>query len=97
NALKFTEAGKSVEVQYRSEAAFFQISIKDEGPGFSPEDQQKMFRKFQRLSAHPTAGEPSTGLGLSIVKSLVDRLEGEIKLETELGKGSVFQLRFPLR
>lgn len=97
NALKFTESGKSVELDYTSEAGYFQISVKDEGPGFSQEDRQKMFRKFQRLSARPTAGEASTGLGLSIVKSLVDRLEGEIILETELEKGSVFHIRFPIR
>ena len=71
------------------------IAIKDEGPGISAEDQQKMFRKFQRLSARPTGGEHSSGLGLSIVKKLVEQMQGEIVLESTEGQGSTFTVYFP--
>ncbi|MFY7787910.1 MAG: sensor histidine kinase, partial [Thermoflexibacteraceae bacterium] len=58
--------------------------------GIAPEEQPKMFKKFQRLSARPTGGEESTGLGLSIVKALVDKLKGVIEVKSEQGKGTTF-------
>jgi signal transduction histidine kinase len=52
--------------------------VRDQGPGFSAEDQRQMFTRYQRLSALPTSGEPSTGLGLSIVRKLVGAMGGDI-------------------
>ena len=73
------------------------IIVKDEGPGISPEDQKKMFKKFQKLTARPTDGESSTGLGLSIIKVLVEKLKGYIEVETALGKGTAkFNIFLPL-
>jgi signal transduction histidine kinase len=95
NAIKFTKAGKNVYISVGKDAQGAQVVIRDEGQGISIEDQKKMFRKFQRLSARPTAGESSTGLGLSIVKTLVDRLEGEIKLQSEVGKGTEIEISLP--
>lgn len=71
-------------------------SISDQGPGFSEEDKAKVFQKFKKLSARPTAGETSNGLGLSIVKTLVERLKGSVTLLSEKGKGSEFIIRLPL-
>ncbi len=68
--------------------------IKDEGPGFSKGDKQILFSKFRKLSANPTGGESSIGLGLSIVKQLVDMLDGTIILESETGGGSKFIIQF---
>jgi len=62
----------------------------------SEEDQQKMFKKFQRLSARPTRGEGSTGLGLSITKILVDKLNGTIEVKSRLGEGSEFVVGLPM-
>ncbi|MCS6833583.1 MAG: ATP-binding protein, partial [Flammeovirgaceae bacterium] len=62
----------------------------------SEEDQKKMFKKFQRLSALPTGGENSTGLGLVIVKILIERLEGKINVESTLGVGTTFTIELPL-
>lgn len=66
------------------------IFISDQGPGLSTEDQQLLFQRFTRLTPTPTGGESSTGLGLSIVKKLVEVMHGFIRCESELGKGSTF-------
>ena len=91
NAIKFSPQGKTVQigVEVNGHIEFF---VRDEGPGISEEDKAKLFRKFQRLSAKPTGGEASTGLGLSIVKNLVDKMGGTIKVESELGQGTEFRV-----
>jgi signal transduction histidine kinase len=96
NALKFSPSNGTVEVAAGKEVDHFWFSVRDEGPGFSENDKQQMFQKFRKLTARPTAGETSNGLGLAIVKTLVDRLKGEIVLNSEPGKGSEFVIRFPL-
>lgn len=93
NAIKFSEPGTAVSIKVMSTDDAVFISVIDQGPGISPSDQQKMFKKFQRLSAQPTGGETSTGLGLAIVKNLVGRLNGELKVESEPGMGTEFILR----
>jgi signal transduction histidine kinase len=74
------------------------VEVQDEGPGISAEDMQKMFGKFARLSAQPTGGEHSTGLGLSIVKKLVEAMQGKVWCESapETGrKGATFVVELP--
>ncbi|TAE22242.1 MAG: hypothetical protein EAZ92_16020 [Candidatus Kapaibacterium sp.] len=71
------------------------LAVRDEGPGISAEDQQKLFGKFVRLSARPTGGEHSTGLGLSIVKKLVVAMQGHVWCESEFGKGATFFVEWP--
>lgn len=95
NALKFSEPGTTVEVGVSRREGRLVVFVKDEGPGISPEDQGKMFKKFQKLSARPTGGESSHGLGLAIVKSLADKIGGEIKFQSELGKGTTFEIFLP--
>lgn len=96
NALKYTPAERKVEVTSAVIGGKLHLSVRDEGPGISPEDQQKMFKKFQRLTARPTGGESSTGLGLSIIKTLSQRLHGDILVDSKLGEGSKFTLVVPL-
>jgi len=74
---------------------FVTVRVRDEGPGISAEDQQRLFQKFVRLSAKPTGGEHSTGLGLSIVKKLVDVLHGKVWCESTLGNGATFVVQLP--
>lgn len=90
NAVKFSDTNSTVEL--RVECAYDSVLFKvcDEGPGFSVEDKKKLFNKFQKLSAKPTGGEVSTGLGLSIVKKYVQDLGGKVWVESEEGKGSTF-------
>ncbi|MDT3738290.1 MAG: hybrid sensor histidine kinase/response regulator [Candidatus Kapabacteria bacterium] len=100
NAVKFSKVGGKIHVKcdyierQDNDNAFAVISIKDEGPGFTDEDKSKLFEKFAKLTAKPTSDEPSTGLGLSIVKKLTELLEGEIYLISHIGEGATFYLRF---
>jgi signal transduction histidine kinase len=94
NAIKFSAAGQPVNVLLCGEGDKVTIRIKDNGPGFTTEDRQLLFRKFQRLSARPTAGESTLGLGLSIVKKYVELMGGRVECESEAGQGATFILCF---
>ncbi len=72
------------------------IEVQDEGPGISADDMKKLFGKFARLSARPTGGEHSTGLGLSIVKKMVEAMNGKVWCESEVGKGATFIVDLPI-
>ncbi|MBL6448188.1 tetratricopeptide repeat-containing sensor histidine kinase [Fulvivirga sp. 29W222] len=95
NAIKFSDPGNPVILSVGRTENYTFISVKDFGQGFTEEDKQNIYKKFTKLSAQPTAGESSNGLGLAIVKTLVDRLEAEIELKTEIDKGSEFIIKFP--
>lgn len=95
NSIKFSPEGKEVEISLDSGEGNCSISISDQGPGFTEEDRKSMFERFTRLSARPTGGEPSTGLGLSISKRLVERMNGNLILESEPGEGARFVIKLP--
>jgi signal transduction histidine kinase len=95
NAVKYSLLGKSVFVRVGRSDSTVRVEIKDEGPGLSDEDMKKLFGKFARLSARPTGGEHSTGLGLSIVKKMVEAMNGTVWCESELGKGATFIVELP--
>lgn len=95
NAIKFSPFEREVLLGLEQGKEAVLLRITDQGPGLSPEDQQNLFQKFRKLSAKPTAGESSTGLGLSIVKELANKLNAEIIIESKLGEGSTFSLAFP--
>jgi signal transduction histidine kinase len=71
------------------------LEVHDEGPGLSDKDKAKLFGTFMRLSALPTGGEQSIGLGLSIVKKLVEAMNGKVWCESEHGKGAMFIVELP--
>ncbi len=100
NAIKFSPLGSPVWVELvpagsGSRSGGPGIRVRDAGPGFTQEDQQHVFRRFGRLSARPTGGESSTGLGLSIVKKLTERMGGAVELQTEPGAGTAFTIWLP--
>ncbi|MES2764411.1 MAG: tetratricopeptide repeat-containing sensor histidine kinase [Bacteroidota bacterium] len=95
NALKYSPLATSIAVELNDSNGSLECSIRDSGPGISTGDQQNLFKKFARLSAKPTAGEHSTGLGLWIVKKLTDLMNGNIRCESELGQGTTFFLKLP--
>ena len=95
NAVKFSPAKSKVLVKIRTEADWVFVAVKDQGPGLSAADHKKLFGKFTRLSAQPTGGESSTGLGLSIVKKLAEALAGTVYCQSVLGEGATFILRLP--
>jgi two-component system, sensor histidine kinase and response regulator len=96
NALKFSSPEKQVFISIRLAGNRAECVIRDEGPGFTAEDKTKMFRRYGRLSARPTGGEPSTGLGLSIVRKLVQGMGGELSFESIPENGATFIVRLPL-
>ncbi len=95
NAIKFSAPGTEVVVQVYERLDKVGCSVIDQGPGFTAEDKSRMFNKFARLSAKPTAGEHSTGLGLSIVKKLVELMKGNVTCSSEVGKGANLMIEFP--
>ena len=96
NAVKYSPPNTTVQVHTLPEKDFILVAVRDEGPGISEEDHKKMFGKFTRLSARPTGGESSTGLGLSIVKKLAEAMSGTIHCHSVLGAGATFTLRLPV-
>ena len=95
NALKFSPPDKQIYVTLRLVGNHAECVVRDEGPGFSAEDKTRMFRRYGRLSARPTGGEPSTGLGLSIVRKLVLGMGGELLFESNPNEGAIFTIRLP--
>lgn len=96
NAVKFSPPGKKIFVSVRGNGQSVECSVRDEGPGFTDEDKMRMFRRYGRLSARPTGGETSTGLGLSIVRKLVLAMNGELTCQSGPGKGATFTVRLPM-
>jgi signal transduction histidine kinase len=95
NAVKYSPFDANVRICVEPSSSKVRVMIADEGPGLSNADKEMLFGKFARLSAKPTAGEHSTGLGLSIVKKLVEMMHGKVWCESELGKGATFIVEFP--
>jgi two-component system sensor histidine kinase/response regulator len=69
--------------------------VRDQGPGLTQEDRERLFGRFTKLSARPTGGETSLGLGLSIVKGMVDAMGGTIRVESLPGEGACFIVDLP--
>jgi signal transduction histidine kinase len=96
NAIKYSPIGGKIAVAVSHERKNTIIRIADEGAGLSPEDLGRLFGRFQRLSAKPTAGESSTGLGLSIVKRIIDMHGGQVNADSAgPGQGSTFTVILP--
>ena len=96
NAIKYSPIGGKISIVVSHEEHTTVIRVTDEGQGLSPEDLGRLFGRFQRLSAKPTAGESSTGLGLSIVKRIIDMHGGEVTAESRgPGLGSTFTIVLP--
>ncbi|MEX1055588.1 MAG: ATP-binding protein, partial [Rhodothermales bacterium] len=96
NAVKYSPLNKTIRISVTRTASSVQFSVQDEGPGLTDLDKQKLFGKFQKLSAQPTGNETSTGLGLAIVKQIIEMHDGEIFVESEFGKGSTFTIDLPI-
>jgi signal transduction histidine kinase len=95
NAVKYSPLGSAVRLKAEARGAGLRISVSDRGPGIAPEEGALLFGKFARLSALPTAAEPSSGLGLYIVRILAERMGAAAGWEPNPEGGSVFFLDLP--
>src|ERR1041384_2650708 len=90
NAVKYSPPGKNIFVRMKKLPESVRCEVQDEGPGLSAADQKKPFGKIARLRETATRGEHATGLGLSIVKKMVEAMNGQVWCESELGRGATF-------
>jgi signal transduction histidine kinase len=97
NALKFTRKGGRVEVRVEREAGQVRISVSDTGVGIAPEDVARLFDKYEQARSRATRGEKGTGLGLYITRQLLELHGSEIKVESQVGKGSTFSFTLPVK
>lgn len=95
NAVKYSDPGDGVCVSLRREGPWLVIACRDQGLGISEADQAALFTPFFRSSNPEAIARPGTGLGLDIVKGVVERHEGRVSVESELGQGTTVRLLFP--
>jgi two-component system phosphate regulon sensor histidine kinase PhoR len=96
NAVRYVPAGKSIRVHWRARAdERLELSVKDDGPGIAPEHQKRLFERFYRVDESRSRAAGGTGIGLSLVKHIVQRHGGHVFVRSELGRGSEFICEFP--
>jgi two-component system phosphate regulon sensor histidine kinase PhoR len=101
NALKYGAAGKRVDVGFAAAAASdgapeVLVAIRDYGPGIAAEHLPRLTERFYRVDVTQSRAEGGTGLGLSLVKHILNRHRGKLTIESEAGKGAIFTVRLPL-
>lgn len=96
NALKFTELG-TVDVVITSSDGFVELSVADTGPGIPPHDHERVFQQFQQIDNSITRRQGGAGLGLAISRSIVSLHRGTIGIRSDVGTGSTFWIRLPVR
>ncbi len=101
NALKFSPPDRRIYLRASEHntngLCGVRIDVEDQGPGISEEEVQQLFLRYTKLSARPTGGEHSSGLGLSIVKKMVETLGGSVSCASQLGHGATFSVLLPER
>ena len=95
NAIKYSPPGSTVSVAAVRKQGDWRISVRDEGPGIKPGERDMLFTEFAKLSARPTGGESSTGLGLAITRRIVEAHGGRIGVDSEPGHGATFWFTLP--
>ncbi len=95
HAASYSPADRPVRVRVGVNGPWVRLEVRDEGPGLSPEEQERIFAKFKRRSVRPAGAETATGLGLYIVKKLVEMQGGGIGVQSEPGQGTTFTVIFP--
>lgn len=96
NAVKYSPPNSVVTVRGIREKEFWRVEVQDQGPGIPPAERDRLFKDFSRLSAQPTGGESSTGLGLSITRRVIEAHHGTIGVDSVPGKGSTFWFQLPI-
>ena len=100
NALRYGRAGKRVEISLATDKKagrpMVRLSVRDFGPGIAREHLPRLTERFYRVDAAASRARGGTGLGLAIVKHIVNRHQGTLQIESEIGQGSVFTVLFPV-
>jgi PAS domain S-box-containing protein len=96
NAIKYSPPSREIRVSVRTDGSDLLIEVADKGHGIAPEHVKHIFEKFYRVPRVESADEPGTGLGLALVREIMDSHGGYVTVESELGAGSKFTLRLPL-
>ncbi|MCL5269827.1 MAG: hybrid sensor histidine kinase/response regulator [bacterium] len=96
NAIKFSQPGTEITVELITEDDQLVIVVRDQGQGIAPHEIDKVFKPFEKTSTRSTSGEKSTGLGMAIVKKIVEGHQGKIWLESAVGVGTTFYVALPL-
>jgi signal transduction histidine kinase len=97
NAVKYTNEGGKVSVRSRVKGGYVQIDVADTGIGIAREDLAKIFDRFYRVKTEQTRKVVGSGLGLSIVKGIIEAHLGSIEVESEPGKGTTFSVFLPIK
>lgn len=97
NALKFTPAGGTVFLGLTEDEDHFTLTVRDTGKGMSEEELSRIFERFWQADGSSKRKARGTGIGLALVKSLTENLNGTIEVESKLSQGTTFSLRFPIR
>ncbi|MBF0543031.1 MAG: HAMP domain-containing histidine kinase [Candidatus Riflebacteria bacterium] len=97
NAIKYSFEKGKITVRLSRVSEEFQIAVEDQGPGIPEKELNLLFKPFSRTSVRPTAGEPSSGLGLAIARKIILEHHGRIWVESQLGKGTIFTFTLPIR
>jgi signal transduction histidine kinase len=95
NAIKFSPPGSIIKVRVSRSGTGWRFEVQDQGPGISENDRSRLFQDFVRLTARPTGGEKSTGLGLAIARRMVEAHGGQIGVISEAGRGATFWFSIP--
>jgi signal transduction histidine kinase len=95
NAIKYSQPGTKVIVRATSSDAQVLVEVVDQGPGIPADEAKRLFHEYQKASPRPTAGEPSTGLGLAIARRIVESHGGRIGVDSTVGVGSNFYFTLP--
>jgi signal transduction histidine kinase len=95
NAINYSPEGGKVAVTAKGSDQVIEIKVSDEGVGIPPEEVPKIFEKFYRVKHPKTRHVTGTGLGLSLVKGIVEAYHGSIGVESVLGKGTTFTIILP--
>lgn len=97
NAIRFSDPKKTITVSIKQVRKMIEICVKDQGIGISKEDQRNLFNKFFRTASAARYNTSGSGLGMYVVKKILELCKGDIKVESQVGKGSIFTISLPLK
>ncbi len=92
NAIRYSGEGLTISLQIRRDDANVVLEVADQGPGIAPEHREKIFERFYRVDKARSRASGGAGLGLAIARWAIERQGGQIELESELGRGSLFRV-----